>query len=221
MFNHYSQCVNFSISLPLPVRRYPPLSNHQYNITQLSGPQVALHLAESYVSMAHSSEHTVLWLHWHTRGQCCTAVRCPARHRQTQKGINENINTQSCNKSVSARWFSFVQDRETAVLRELHQLLCYRIFLYIISSHVPALLHFLNMHVARSIQKLCNGPITRSEWQDNFSPLEKRICQLNPHESKTHRICSHLPCPIMATSFLVYIYTNNEKQSRNSWTVQT
>lgn len=75
---HVSLCITFH----LPVCRYPPLSSHQYDITQLSGPQVALHLAESDISMGQSREHTLFWtctwLHGHTRWQRGTAVGSPA-----------------------------------------------------------------------------------------------------------------------------------------------
>lgn len=88
------------IYLLLPVCRDPPLSSHQYDITQLPGPQVALHLAEGDVSVGQSSEHALLrtraWLHRHTRGQRGAAVGRPAlaqghpgedehRHEQTQR----------------------------------------------------------------------------------------------------------------------------------------
>lgn len=75
---HASLCITFL----LPVCRYPPLSSHQYDITQLSGPQVALHLAESDVSVGQSREHTLFWtrtwLHGHTRWQRGAAVGSPA-----------------------------------------------------------------------------------------------------------------------------------------------
>lgn len=67
--------------MPLPVCWYPPFPRHQNDVTQLSGPQVALHLAEGDVSMGQGSEHALLWarawLHRHTRGQRGAAVGRP------------------------------------------------------------------------------------------------------------------------------------------------
>lgn len=78
-------CVYCSVFLLLPVCRYPPLSGHQYDITQLSGPQVALHLAEGHVGVGQSGEHTLLWtrtwLQRHAGGQCGAAVRRPEQRQ--------------------------------------------------------------------------------------------------------------------------------------------
>lgn len=61
--------LHISISFLLPVCWYPPLSSDQYDITQLSAPQVALHLAKGDVCVGQSGEHTLLWtsarLHGH------------------------------------------------------------------------------------------------------------------------------------------------------------
>lgn len=55
-------CVNgFSFPLHPPVCRYPSLSSHQDHVAQLSGPQVALHLAEGDVSVGQGCENAVLW----------------------------------------------------------------------------------------------------------------------------------------------------------------
>lgn len=69
---------------------YPALSCHQDDVTQLPGPQVALHLAEGGVSVGQRGEHALLWararLHGHAGGQCGAAVGRPVLARGTQTG---------------------------------------------------------------------------------------------------------------------------------------
>lgn len=68
----------------LPVRWDPALSRHQGDVTQLPGPQVALHLAEGGVSVGQCGEHALLWararLHGHAGGQRGAAVGRPVPH---------------------------------------------------------------------------------------------------------------------------------------------
>lgn len=107
-------CVTFFfVSLLLPVCRYPPFSSHQYDITQLSGPQVALHLAEGDVGVGQSGEHTLLWtctrLHRHAWRQCGAAVRRPVptqwhadRDRHSHKHTRTNRHKEKETETLSA-----------------------------------------------------------------------------------------------------------------------
>lgn len=84
---HLSEQISRRSCRLLPVCWYPALSRHQDDVTQLPGPQVALHLAEGGVSVGQRGEHALLRararLHGHARGQCGAAVGRPVLTRDT------------------------------------------------------------------------------------------------------------------------------------------
>lgn len=132
------------MSLLLPVCRYPPVSGHQDDVTQLSGPQVALHLAEGGVGVGQSGEHTLLrtctWLHRHAWGQRRAAVRRPVptntnTHTHRQKDTKRR--RQALNACVDADSL-FVRDKETDVWTDVCALClqCATLFFVEIRSHV-------------------------------------------------------------------------------------
>lgn len=165
--------------------RYPSVSSHQNDITQLPRPQVALHLAEGDISMRQSGKHRLLWtgawLYRHARGEGCAAVRRPVgTHASKEKILKVKLAQKATNK-MRQNWMSF-----------LLILLCLRTkqqsggihaswSVALRSTHFP-LHHFLTCshssaglpYVARSIQKLFNGPITSCKCPDKFSPLRRR-----------------------------------------------
>lgn len=166
--------------------RYPPLSSHQDDITQLAGPQVALHLAEGGICVGQGGEHTLLWtctwLHRHAWGQRGTAVRRPVpvtgrqtqaftwTHTHTRTNRHKEKETETLSACVDTHSLLFKTKRQMcrgshascSVFSLCHSLTCFRV------TFATGLLY-----VARSRQKLFNGPITRSKWPDKFSPLKR------------------------------------------------
>lgn len=127
--------------VPLPVCRYPPVSGHQGHVTQLPGPQVALHLTEGDVGMGQSSEHTLLrtstWLQWNAGGQCGAAVGRPVPTHgniRTQTGVcvDTDIHRKRQKQTKADRGFECMHSwslllqttRQMCGERELQQLLC-------------------------------------------------------------------------------------------------
>lgn len=94
------------------MRRYPSLSSHQDDIAQLSGPQVALHLAEGDVGVGQGGEHALLrtgaGLQRHARGQRGAAVRRPEQGSQQQTWADRQEDKEGDVEHVCGRWTSFV-----------------------------------------------------------------------------------------------------------------
>lgn len=168
--------------------RYPPLSSHQYDITQLSGPQVALHLAEGSVGVGQSGEHTLLWtrtwLHRHAWGQRGTAVRRPVPTQwRADKDEHSREHTHAQGQTDTKRrrqrhWVHVLmlilfcsRQRDRCVEGAMPAAQCFALCHSL--THFRVTFPTGLLYVARSRQKLCNGPITRSKWPDKFSPLKR------------------------------------------------
>lgn len=127
--------------------RYSPLPSHQYDITKLSSPQVALHLAEGDISMGQSGKHALLrtraLLHWHTWGQRGTTVRRPAPTQwHTDKDKHPtNTHGQRQKEKETETFSGFIgEQRDRCVKRATPAVLSHLMYpLCIIPSHVFAL----------------------------------------------------------------------------------